>query len=165
MAESVPRVMGSAQARISNPGSIRLIQSPDGQPTYSNDKSEGAAALAVPGFAPDSAWTTAKVQKVTGGRVIQTLDAWMRVTIGDRRPSMQVLGIDARDPLARGMTDLVSGRWASTTSEIVVTKAGIAGGLPREGTLTAAGPDGKPRQLSVVGVATGQTGSGPVSYT
>ena len=160
MAESVPGLMGSAQARISNPGRIRLIQSPDGQPTYSNDKSEGVAALAVPGFAPDSAWTTAKVQKVTGGRVIQTLDSWMRVTLGDRRPSMPVLGIDARDPLARGMTELVSGRWAHTGSEVVVTKAGIARGLPREGTLTTANTDGKPRQLTVVGVATAETGIG-----
>jgi putative ABC transport system permease protein len=156
MAESVPRVMGSAQARIYTNGPDRQVQSPDSQ--FNLNLSAGA--LAVPGFAPDSAWTMSKVQKVTGGRVIQTLDAWMRVTLGDRRPTMRVLGIDARDPLARGMTELVSGRWASTTSEIVVTKAGIANGLPREGTLTAAGPDGKPRQLSVVGVATGQTGSG-----
>ena len=94
---------------------------------------QAGRALAVPGFAPDSDWTTSKVQKVTGGRVIQTLDAWMRVTLGDRRPTMPVLGIDARDPLARGMTELVSGRWASTPSEIVVTEAGIAGGLPRQG--------------------------------
>jgi len=157
MAESVPRVMGSAQARIYTNGPRRQVQSPDSQ----SNLNLSADTLAVPGFASGSDWTTSKVQKLTGGRVIQTLDAWMRVTIGDRRPSMQVLGIDARDPLARGMTELVSGRWASTTSEIVVTKAGIAGGLPREGTLTAAGPDGKPQQLSVVGVATGQTASGP----
>ena len=88
MAESVPRVMGSAQARISSPGIVRLVQSPDGQPTSSNDNSEGAVALAVPGFAPDSAWTTSKVQSLTGGRVIPTIDGWMRVTLGDRRPSM-----------------------------------------------------------------------------
>lgn len=156
MAESVPRVMGSAQARIYTNGPDRQVQSPDSQ----FNRNLSAGVLAVPGLAPDSAWTISKVQKVTGGRVIPTLDAWMRVTLGDRRPTMQVLGIDARDPLARGMTELVSGRWASTTSEIVVTKTGIAGGLPRKGTLTATGPDGKARQLSVVGVATGQTGSG-----
>ena len=40
----------------------------------------------------------------------------------------------------RGMTDLVSGRWASTTAEIVVTQAGIANGLPRQGSLTTTGP-------------------------
>ncbi len=157
MAESVPRVMGSAQARIYINGPGRQVQSPDSQ----FNRNLSAGVLAVPGLAPDSAWTMSKVQKVTGGRVIQTFDAWLRVTLGDRRPSMQVLGIDARDPLARGMTELVSGRWASTTSEIVVTKAGIASGLPRQGTVTAAGADGKPWQLSVVGVATGQTGSGP----
>ena len=117
MAESVPGLMGSAQARLYVDGR-RLTQSPDGQPIDSNtasgspDTSEAAPALDVPGFAAASAWTTNKVQKVTGGRVIQTLDAWMRVTQGDRRPSMPVLGIDARDPLARGMTELVSGRWA-----------------------------------------------------
>src|SRR5664280_935458 len=156
MAESVPRVMGSAQARIYINGPGRQVQSPDSQ----FNRNLSAGALAVPGLAPDSAWTMTKVQKVTGGRVIQTLDAWMRVTLGDRRPTMAVLGIDARDPLARGMTELVSGRWASTTSEIVVTKAGIANGLPREGTLTTTGADGKPRQLSVVGVASGQTEQG-----
>jgi len=157
MAESVPRVMGSAQARIYINGPGRQVQSPDSQ--FNRNLSLGP--LAVPGLATDSAWTMSKVQKVTGGRVIQTLDAWLRVTIGDRRPTMAVLGIDARDPLARGMTELVSGRWASTASEIVVTEAGIANGLPREGTLTTTGADGRPRQLSVVGVATGQTEQGP----
>jgi putative ABC transport system permease protein len=157
MAESVPRVMGSAQARIYTNGPGRQVQSPDSH----FNRNAGAGVLAVPGFAPDSAWTMSKVQKVTGGRVIQTLDSWMRVTLGDRRPTMQVLGIDARDPLARGMTDLVSGRWASTASEIVVTEAGIANGLPGEGTLTTTGADGRPRHLTVVGVATGQTEQGP----
>jgi len=158
-AESVPRIMGSAQARIYGNGPDRLIQSPDGRNARSS--TDGAGALTVPGFAADSVWTASKVAKVTGGRVVQTLDSWMRVTLGDRRPTMQVLGIDARDPLARGMADLVSGRWASTTSEIVVTKAGIANGLPRQGTLTTTGPDGKSQLLTVVGIATGQTGSGP----
>ena len=161
MAESVPRVMGSGQARISPSGSVRLVQSPDGGFINSSGGTKvDAPALAVPGFQPESAWTTSKVAKITGGRVIPTLDAWMRVTLGDRRPSMPVLGMDARDPLARGMTELVSGRWASTPSEVVVTQAGIARGLPREGTLTTTGPDGTPRQLTVVGVATAGTGSG-----
>jgi len=157
MAESVPRVMGSAQARIYINGPGRQVQSPDSH----FNRNLSAGVLAVPGLAPDSAWTMSKVQKVTGGRVIQTFDAWLRVTLGDRRPTMAVLGIDARDPLARGMTELVSGRWASTASEIVVTEAGIANGLPREGTLTTTGADDRPRQLSVVGVATGQTEQGP----
>lgn len=161
MAESVPRVMGSAQARIHDNGMGRLAQSPDGRST-SNDSEgdrEASSALAVPGFAPDSAWTTAKVQKLTGGRVIRSLEARMRVTVGDRRPSTPVLGIDARDPLARGMTELTSGRWASNSSEIVVTEAGIAKGLPAAGALVAAGSNGKPRQLTVVGVAVAHPGN------
>ena len=159
MAESVPGLMGSAQARIQTGGDgYRLTQSPDGQSSASSDDGSGGgrAAVAVPGFDTASGWTTSKMQKVTGGRVIQTLDAWMRVTLGDRRPSMPVLGIDARDPLARGMTELVSGRWASTPSEIVVTQAGVAKGLPRKGLLTSTGTDGKPRTATVVGVATTQ---------
>jgi len=165
MAESVPPIMGSAQARIhvGEPG--RQNQSPDGGSTGSGDKSkQRARALPVPGFTPESGWTTAKVQRLTGGRVIQTSAGTMRVTLGDRRPSMPALGIDARDPLARGMTELVSGRWARTPSEVVVTKAGIAGGLPREGTLTTAGPERKPLLLTVVGVATGQTGDGQLPF-
>ncbi len=161
MAESVPRVMGSAQARIYGGGSTRVIQLPDGGSASSIDSNKvGASALAVPGFALESGWTTGKVQRLTGGRVIPTLDSLMRVTLGDRRPTMPVLGIDARDPLARGMTELVSGRWAGTTSEIVVTEAGIARGLPPKGTLTTTGPDGKPLRLTVVGVATAKTGIG-----
>src|SRR5674476_929528 len=110
MAESVPRVMGSAQARIHDSGAGRQVaQSPDSRYVYTNG---GADTLAVPGFASGSDWTTSKVQKLTGGRVIPTIDAWLRVTLGDSRPTMPVLGIDARDPLARGMTELVSGRWA-----------------------------------------------------
>ena len=159
-AESVPRIMGSAQARIFDPGIGRLIQSPNGQ-SNTNSVEGGARALPVAGFASDSGWTTSKVQRLTGGRVISTFNATMRITLGDRRPTMQVLGIDARDRLARGMTELVSGRWASTTSEIVVTKVGVAGGLPLEGTLTTVGADGKARQLTVVGLATGQTELGP----
>jgi len=164
MAESVPRIMGSAQARIYDNGAGRMAQSPDARSSGSTDNGEGAAALAVPGFAPDSAWTARKVEQLTGGRVIQTTSAGMRVTLGERRPMMSVLGIDGRDPLARGMTDLVSGRWASTLSEIVVTQAGIANGLPSGGTLTTSGPDGKPRQLTVVGVATGQTDYGELPF-
>jgi putative ABC transport system permease protein len=159
LAESVPRLMGSAQARIHDGGEgHRLTQSPDGQ-SWSTDDGKGGvtAALAVPGFSPGSNWTTQKVQRLTGGKVIQTLDAYMRVTLGDRRPSMHVLGIDARDPMAREMTDLVSGRWASTPSEIVVTRAGLLAGLQREGTLTTAGRGGEPQQLTVVGIAIAQT--------
>jgi putative ABC transport system permease protein len=151
-AESVPIVMGSAQARISGGSDVRQNQSPD--PRDASAGLVGSTVLPVPGFAPDSAWTTGKVEKLTGGRVIRSMDARMWVTLGDRRPGMPVLGIDARDPLARGMTELVSGRWATTRSEIVVTEAGIAKGLPREGRLLATGSDGKPLPLTVVGVAT-----------
>jgi putative ABC transport system permease protein len=164
MAESVPRVMGSAQARIYDNGAGRMAQSPDARSSGSADNGKGAAALAVPGFAPGSAWTASKVEQLTGGRVIQATNAGMRVTLGERRPMMPVLGVDGRDPLARRMTDLVSGRWASTPSEIVVTEAGMANGLPSGGTLTTAGPDGKPRQLTVVGVATGQTDNGQLPF-
>ncbi|MEP7191717.1 MAG: ABC transporter permease, partial [Actinomycetota bacterium] len=161
LAESIPRLMGSAQARVqAGGGGDRLTQSPDSQSSGGGNGGSGTAVLAVPGFAPGSSWTTSKIQKITGGRVVQASDAWMRVTLGDRRPNMPILGIDARDPAARGMTALVSGRWAGTTSEIVVTEAGITRGLPRRGTLTADGPGGKPLQLTVVGVATAQTGSG-----
>jgi putative ABC transport system permease protein len=155
-AESVPMVMGSAQARISGGSNERQVQSPD--PLTATPSLAHSAALAVPGFAPGSAWTAAKIGKLTGGRAIRSMDARMRVTLGDRRPTMPVFGIDARDPLARGMTELVSGRWARTTSEIVVTEAGIAKGLPRQGKLLATGSNGKPLPLSVVGVATSQHG-------
>jgi putative ABC transport system permease protein len=166
LAESVPRVMGSAQARINDSGPHRIVQSPDGRfigpdvaAGAAEGAAEGAAVLEVPGYAAGSAWNTEKVQKLTGGRVIRSLDANVRVTLGDRRPSMPVLGIDARDPLARGMAELTSGRWARTTSEIVVTEAGVAKGLPAEGRLTASGSDGKPRHLTVVGVAVAQAGN------
>jgi len=96
MAESVPRLMGSAQARIYEGGSGRQIQSPDGRTIDGVTKGR---ALAVPGFAADSVWTTDKVQRLTSGHVIQTVDAYLRITQGDRRPSMPVLGIDGADPL------------------------------------------------------------------
>ncbi|HYO17333.1 MAG TPA: FtsX-like permease family protein [Dermatophilaceae bacterium] len=158
-AESVPRVMGSAQALIHDGGIGHLAQSPNGQSNSNGTEGdrEAISALAVPGFAAGSAWTTGKVEKLTGGRVIRSMDARVRVTLGDRHPSVPVLGIDARDPLARGMTELASGRWARTPSEIVVTEAGVAKGLPAQGRLTADGSDGKPRQLTVVGVAVAQS--------
>jgi putative ABC transport system permease protein len=164
VAESVPRIMGSAQARISEGEPARLIQSPEGRNFGSKggaNDSQGADALTVPGFAPDSGWTASKVQRLTGGRVLQTLEAEIPVTQGKRTPTVTVLGVDARDPLARGITELASGRWATTKSEVVVTEAGIAAGLPRTGSLTALDLDGNPRRLSVVGVATGYAESGP----
>ncbi len=158
--ESVPSLMGSAQARIqAEGGGHRLSQAPDPLSALNGVSVGSSAALAVPGFAPESDWTTRKVQSLTGGKVIQSLDAYLRVTQGDRRPSLSVLGLDARDPIARGTTSLVSGRWAATQSEIVVTEAGVAAGLPRGGTVTA-GPDGTLRKLRVVGIARAQTQGG-----
>jgi putative ABC transport system permease protein len=174
LAESVPRLMGSAQARVSSPGIGPLVQSPDGQNSQvqspdgqggqgqPSDGGPGKAAAtpavsAVPGFAAGSGWTTSKLARVTGGHVISAFDETLRISLGDRRVTMPVLRIDARDDLARGMTDLVSGRWAGTASEIVVTEAGTARGLPRAGTITAADPGGKLSRLTVVGVATGHT--------
>jgi len=161
LAESVPRHMGAGQARVSDGGDEQLSQSPDSRSSISSGQGGVGVrkVLTVPGFAPGSAWTTEKVQGVTGGRVIPTVSAWVRVTQGDRRPSMPLLGLDGRDRVARGMTELVSGRWPKASSEIVVTEAGIAEGLPRTGLLTA-GPDGKSRQLTVVGVASGHADDG-----
>ena len=66
MAESVPSILGSAQARIHDSWAGRQVaQSPDSR--YMNTNG-GADTLAVPGFASGSDWTTSKVQKVTGGR-------------------------------------------------------------------------------------------------
>jgi putative ABC transport system permease protein len=161
LAESVPRVMGSAQARISVPGIVNLVQSPDGQNTTSSMTERkappGDQSSGVPGLPGAPVPTVNTVEKVTGGRVIRTVSTSVRVTLGDRRPSMPLLGIDGRDPLARGMTTLVTGRWSGAPSEVVVTEAGISHGLPSRGKLTINGPDGKPRLLAVVGVATGHT--------
>ena len=157
-AESVPREMGSAEARINYDSDRQIAQSPEGR--TADAAGRAVPALAVPGFPPDASWTTDKVQKLTGGHVIEVSYSQLRVTQGDRRRSVPVLGIDAGDPLARGMTDLVSGRWASTRTEIVVTEAGIDNGMPRRGTLTITGPDGMPQLMTVVGVATGHSEEG-----
>jgi len=61
LTESVPLVMGSAQARIHPEGDgHRLTQSPDAlaAPVSKLDRGGASAALPVPGFAPDSAWTS-----------------------------------------------------------------------------------------------------------
>src|SRR5680860_707275 len=63
MAESVPYLMGSAQARITERGVGRLAQSPDGRSNSNDSDGEATNALTVPGFAVGSAWTTDKVQK------------------------------------------------------------------------------------------------------
>src|SRR5665811_1463431 len=88
LAEAVARVMGSAEARIHDNGPRRQVQSPDIQ----SNRNLSAGALAVPGFASGSDWTTSKVQKLTGGRVIPCLlytsdaaDDLTRVDLGGRR--------------------------------------------------------------------------------
>ena len=53
--------------------SLVQTQSPDRQSSVSSDDGEGGGspALIVPGFAAASAWIPAKLQEITGGRVIR----------------------------------------------------------------------------------------------
>jgi putative ABC transport system permease protein len=153
--ESLPRVMGQAQAVVSlsdaGVAAQRVLQGP-----YPMDGGYGTAGPAErePGVPKRAPWTRERVQRLTGGTVLSTTTTVVRAEVGDRQVHAAALLVDGRQPVTRGMASLTSGRWPRTADEVVVTPEGAAAGLPTSGTITLAAR-GRPTKVTVVGTGTG----------
>lgn len=143
--ESIPYVMGAAQARVTVIGGT-VTQSPDG----STLMSEGQGPMPT-----DRSGDAATVRAATHATSITPVqDDSFRVLIGQRRVTVQVLGADGRSPLTAGMVQLLSGRWPRAADEVLVTPQGQRLGIPTSGTITVSA-QGSAGTYRVVGTAFG----------
>lgn len=147
MAEGVDRELGTAAASVFPSSSpIGLVQGV-GQAI---DPSQ--TPLVADGFTLSDPWDAERISATVGAPVTR---------VG--RTQSLVEGLDAVDTLVldappEGVTEpfgrLIEGRWASAAGEVVVTRAGVAAGLPESGSLAVVlGQEEAPTQLRIVGVA------------
>jgi putative ABC transport system permease protein len=145
--------MGSGQALVQGPSSAKVAQAPDpnrGGMDYGSDNT----ATPVPGFQPDAdpATNTAAVSQLVGGTAVPVMDIEVRWLNGDRRVRVSALVTDPRAADLGDKARLTGGRWGSSASEVVVTPAGRAKGLPSSGAVTLSS-GGTSSTATVVGTA------------
>lgn len=156
--ERLPASMGTGQARLEGPDTLRVVQGGD-----PNSLTIGAGeAVPVPGLDREASFTdnAEAVARLVGSPVAAFDRFGVRLTLGERRTSLDVLALDGRLGFGEKL-GLTSGRWPETPTtsgpvEVLVTPAGRERGLPTSGELTAtvtgAGGGGE-RVLRVVGTA------------
>ena len=144
--------MGSGQALVRWPEQNRVFQTPD--PNQGGMGSDDTPATAIPGFsASGSAADNAKaVGALVGGTAVPVADTEMRFVEGERRIRVRVLVVDPLIADVGAKAHLSSGRWGSSSQEVVVTPAGERSGLPRSGQVTLSA-NGHEREVTVVGTA------------
>ncbi|GMA20256.1 hypothetical protein MM440_15700 [Arsenicicoccus piscis] len=175
--EAIPGLMGRAAGVVESVQDQAYAPSATGEMTFtcsaSSTSCEPPPAKHLPGLrgsnsAAPAADMGAAVGRLLDARVLPFSTGPSRVTVGDTRRGFNTLVIDGRDPLVRGMADLVSDRWPTTRDEVVVTESGMSRGLPSSGTLQAGaithGPDGAQQShatsVTIVGVAAALVGEG-----
>ena len=153
-AERAPLTLGNAQALVTGPDGQRLAQGADPDEAMTFDEAAGAATP-IPGFDPERSSggpdNVAAIARLTGGTVERIGTTTVRHPIGDRSRSAEVMVLDT----SRSWGDkakLLTGRWATSATEVVVTPYGISRGMPTKGamTLTSAGEE---HSVTVVGTA------------
>ncbi len=157
-AERIPYELGNAAASLSVPNSTRMAQDPDNRSTSGGDASDPAWKVKpLPGWAEGGtpAQLSAALAKEFGGAVQPWTNSSVRLGVGDRSRRADL--VNTPDPAAFGSSlRLLSGRWAASDREIVVSRAAVdAGLLPGSGTMTVDSLDG--RTVTVVGVADART--------
>lgn len=155
----LPATLGSADALVFPPlaGSEETIVQ-DG--SGSNWLLQGKGRQPIPGYDPEAtaADNAGAIGEVLGGRAIPVEDTEARVRLGQRTVPIAALVVDARVGLGPKAV-LLSGRWAQTPYEVVVTPQGVRRGLPSTGTLTLL--DGS-REVTRTIVGTAQGWIGPI---
>lgn len=192
--EDVPARFGSAQALVAGRvlGVPRLTDSarefscsqPDAahQDTVSYDGSwefvagsqshcrARSTATALPGLAtakPSLGVVASAVSTMTNARVVPMSTAGLDVQLASEQSFLGVVRIDGADPMARGMVELASGRWAIGPDEAVVTDVGRRRGLSAGGVVNAlrdrktARTKGPLRPITIVGTARTAPSAGP----
>ncbi|GAA4721448.1 hypothetical protein GCM10025782_18930 [Pedococcus ginsenosidimutans] len=158
-ADRIPFTLGPAQAMVSGLENQTVAQAEDPDQAMSTGARE---ATAIPGFDRDasfgSAQNVAAVQRLTGGEVTRVGTTSLRHRIGDRSVSADLMVLDTSKAWG-DKAHLLSGRWATSAREVVVTPYGLSRGLPSSGsaTLTSAG---KEYPVTVVGTAMAFNGWG-----
>lgn len=154
----LPVTVGSADAMVFPPlvGSEETIVQ-DG--SGSNWLFQGKGRVPIPGYRPEATASenAGAIGAVLGGRAIPVENAEARARVGQRTVPISALVVDARVGLGPKAV-LLSGRWAQTPDEVVVTPQGVRLGLPSTGTLTVL--DGS-REVTrtIVGTAEGWNGA------
>mgnify|MGYP001393551456 CR=1 FL=1 len=107
-------------------------------------------ATPVPGWGETVSQQETAVAKLTGRPTLAL--TWSDLVRSDGQLAV-VLGADLNRPEATGVAQLASGRLPATPQEVLVTAAGLAGGMPDHGTVTTEDDAGNSLDLTVVGVA------------
>lgn len=130
--ENAPYAYGTGVALVSGPSAATAVeQSADGTGVGWSDVSPAAAP--IPGFTTDP---TAAISKLVGGTAIPFGSPSLRATIDGARTSVQALAISLPPGADLGQrAHLISGRWAVSNDEVVVTRYGADLGLPTSGRL------------------------------
>ncbi|KRE60393.1 FtsX-like permease family protein [Nostocoides sp. Soil756] len=161
-AEKIPAAMGSGQALLQLPDTMRVAQGADPDAGFSGGSTD---ARTIPGYYRDAS-TTANaeaISRLVGAPVAALGRFTARTTVDDRRVSVSGLALDGRLGLGPKL-QLLSGRWPATPSadpatpaEVLVTAAGTRRGLPSSGTVVVS-VDGTQRTVRVVGTAASADG-------
>ncbi|MCA0178422.1 MAG: ABC transporter permease [Actinobacteria bacterium] len=156
IAERLDASVGSGQAIIYSISPEKVIQGIDGQSQwgYNEDDSDASRkAKPIPGFTEDgtTAERTAALDALIPGKVVSVQTGEVRWVNGTKFPRALVMYVDPTANLGPKLT-LTSGRWPTTSSEVVVTPLGIHEGMPTSGTLDVRlGTETTP--LTIVGTA------------
>lgn len=137
--------------------SLRYLDGAGGTPNWngaggvwlSRDGGE-TPATSVPGWGEPVGQQETAVAKLTGRPALAL--TWSDLVRSDSQLAV-VLGVDLNRSDAAGVAQLASGRLPTTSREVLVTPAGLAGGLPDRGAVTMADDAGNRLDLTVVGVA------------
>ena len=164
--ERLPYQMGTAAAVVGTPAGTAIAQSGSSSAWSNADLgiegdpgNEGSPAKApppapaVPGYdaEADASANAAAIGRFFGGTAYPMSTPDVRVIVGDRRISMSSLAVDARAEFGP-KAELLTGRWATNDSEVVVTSQGVKRGLPTSGSLTVA-IGSTTKTVTVVGTA------------
>ncbi|SDK13646.1 FtsX-like permease family protein [Nonomuraea jiangxiensis] len=95
-------------------------------------------------------WTEAEVHTLLDGRLLRYQTDVVDARLADGYDQVDVLEVDLRDPMTRGMRPLVRGRFAAAPGEVAVSPALLDRGVRLGGTITLAGRDRPARVVGVV---------------
>jgi putative ABC transport system permease protein len=137
--ERLPSLLGSADAR--------LITGPSRAPVKQDYS--GLSFGPNPGKGTNPQWTAAELGTLLKGRFLRWQNNAVEVRVTDRYDRIDVLEVDLRDPMARGMRPLVAGRYAAAPGEAAVSQAMLDRGARIGGTVKVTRKD---RPVLVVGV-------------
>ncbi|MFG2075897.1 ABC transporter permease [Nonomuraea maritima] len=137
--EQLDSALGSADARV-------ITMSTRGQVRQDLDAASNGQAAAP---RPDRQWTPAELGTLLDGRLLRYQQNMIEVRVQDGYDWTAVLEVDLRDPMTRGMRELVEGRFAAAPGEVAVSPELAGRGVRVGGTVRVTRQD---RPLRVVGV-------------